>query len=91
MELIVLIVVLVILARVTTMNTAAEVSRAEFMQCLDHTSEPAVVAVHRSISWLLGPSRNRYVLVFRGHRIHTRSFKPLEFPEGVIVIETRAL
>jgi len=91
LELIEIVFLLVILVRVTAVSTAAEVSNAEFMQCLHHTEEPAIVAVHRSLTWLLGAARNRYILVFRGHRIHTRSFKPLPFPEDVVVIETRAL
>jgi len=31
------------------------------------------------------------ILVFRGHRIHMRSFRSVEMPDGVVVIETRAL
>jgi hypothetical protein len=77
--------------RVTALNTAAEVSHEEFMQLVAHTDEPAVVVEHRSWSWLLGAARNRYILVFRGHRIHTRAFKAIELPDDVIVIETRAL
>jgi len=91
LELIMIVLLAVILVRVTTVSTAAEVSSAEFMLCLEHTDEPAVVAVHRSITWLFGAARNRYILVFRGHRIHTRSFKPISFPDDVVVIETRAL
>jgi hypothetical protein len=33
----------------------------------------------------------QYILVFRGHRIHMRSFRPIAMPEDVVVIETRAL
>jgi len=91
LELIGLVVLLIILARVTAVSTAAEVSRAEFMQCLAHIEEPAVVAVHRSLSWLVGAARNRYILVFRGHRIHMRSFRSVQMPDGVVVIETRYL
>jgi hypothetical protein len=49
------------------------------------------VVEHRSMPWLLGAARNRYILVFRGHRIHTRALKAIELPDDVIVIETRAL
>jgi hypothetical protein len=91
LELVLIVVLLVILVRVTAVSTAAEVSPAEFMQCLAHTEEPAVVVVHRSLTWLFGAARNRYILVFRGHRIHMRSFKPIAMPEDVVVIETRAL
>lgn len=91
LELIGLVILLVILGRVTAVNTAAEVSREDFLQCLEHTEEPAVVAEHRSVSWLLGAARYRYILVFRGHRIHTRSFRPMALPEDVVVITTRAL
>ena len=75
--------------RVTALNAAAEVSHEEFMQLVAHTDEPAVVVEHRSMSWLLGAARNRYILVFRGHRIHTRAFKAIDLPDDVIVIETR--
>jgi hypothetical protein len=91
LELIGIVVLLVILVRVTAVSIAAEVSTAQFMQCLANTEEPAVIVVHRSLTWLLGAARNRYILVFRGHRIHTRSFKPIAFPDDVVVIETRAL
>jgi hypothetical protein len=91
LELIGIVILLVILVRVTAVSIAAQVSTAQFMECLAHTEEPAVIEVHRSISWLLGPARNRYILVFRGHRIHTRSFRPIAFPDGVVVIETRTL
>lgn len=90
-EVIGFIVLLIILARVTSMSTAAQVTPAEFLQCLEHTDEPAVIAVHRSVSWLLGAARNKYVLVFRGHRIHTRSFRPIIFADGVVVIERNEL
>ena len=90
-ELIAFLLLLFIYYRVTALNAAAEVSHEEFMKLVAHTDEPAVVAVHRSITWLFGAARNRYILVFRGHRIHTRSFKPISFPDDVVVIETRAL
>ena len=91
LELIGFVILLVILARVSSLSTAAEVSPAAFMQCLEHTDEPAVVLIHRSLSWLFGAARNRYILVFRGHRIHTRSFHRIMLPEDVVVIETHAL
>ncbi len=61
------------------------------MQFVAHTDEPAVAVEHCSMSWLLGATRNRYILLFRGHRIHTRAFKAIELPDDVIVIETRML
>ena len=90
-DLIAFLLLLFIYYRVTALNSAAEVSHEESMQLVAHTDEPAVVVEHRSMSWLLGAARNRYILVFRGHRIHTRAFKTIALPAEVIVIETRAL
>ncbi|MFA4966534.1 MAG: hypothetical protein WC709_12995 [Thermoleophilia bacterium] len=91
MELILLVVGIAILVRVASLDAAATVSQAEFLQCLEGTEAPAVVEVHHHLLWLLGAARNRYILVFRGLRIHTRSFRPLELPPEVAVIQTRKL
>jgi hypothetical protein len=91
LELIMLVILLIILVRVTAVSTAAEVPPAEFLLCLAHSEDPAVVVVHRSLTWLFGAARNRYILVFHGHRIHTRSFRRIALPDEVVVIETRVL
>jgi hypothetical protein len=91
LQLILLVILIAILVRVASLDAAANVSQAEFLQCLARTEEPAVVVVHHSVLWLVGAARHRYILVFRGLRIHTRSFRPLELPPEVAVIQTRKL
>ena len=89
--LILLVLVLLILFRVTSVDAAAEVSRAEFLQCLAHSEDPAIVHVRHRVLWLLGAARNRYILVFHGLRIHSVSFRPIDLPPDVVVIETSKL
>jgi len=90
-ELILLVVLLAVGARVVALDSAAEVPHDVFMQCLAMTEEPAVVVVHRSLFWLVGAARNRYIIVFRGLRVHAGSFRPLNLPPDVPVFETRKL
>jgi len=61
------------------------------MQCLSDAEQPAVVHVHHVALWLLGAARHRYILVFRGLRIHTLSFRPITLPPDVVVVESRKL
>ena len=91
MDLILLVILLAIGARVVALDSAADVPHDVFLQCLAMTGEPAVVAVHHSLFWLVGAARNRYITVFRGLRVHTRSFEPLTLPPDVPVFETRKL
>lgn len=91
LELILLVLVLAIGARVVALDSAAEVPHDVFMECLAMIEEPAVVVVHHSLFWLVGAARNRYVIVFRGLRVHARSFKPLTLPPYVPVFETTKL
>ena len=78
------------------MSTAAQVAPAAFMLCLAHTEtgRPAV-------RWNSRATRSLDTLVlnfgcgpqpltsssFHGHRIRTRSVKPLTLPDDVVVIE----
>jgi hypothetical protein len=85
---ILLVAAIVVFARVAGLDSAAEISREDFLQCVSELDEPAVIVVHHYVLWLVGAARNRYICSFRGLRIHTRSFKPLTLPPEAAVIRT---
>lgn len=87
MDLIVLIALLIVLATVRSLDAAATLPPEEFLECLARIDEPAVVSVRHNVSWLLGAARHRYICIFRGHRIHTTTFRAIELPPDVTVIE----
>jgi len=91
MDLLAFLVLLAILARVSTLETGARVTEEEFRECLSRTVEPAVIETERRLSRFVGAARFAYVLVFRGHRIRHQSRQQLQLPSDVALIRTSRL
>ena len=82
---------LMTLARVSYLATVGNVtlSKDEFFACLGRMDAPAVLVTRRSFLWLLGATRYHYTCVYKGNRLHLRSFVPLDLPPSADAIQVR--
>jgi hypothetical protein len=78
-----------ILVRVSSLASAATISREELLECLRRMDAPAVLVTQRTIFWLIGAARYRYTCVYKGHQLHLRSFSPIELPVTVDTIRVQ--
>lgn len=87
----ILVLLLTNLARVSYLASVGNVtlSKEEFFGCLGRMEAPAVLVTQRSFLWLLGAARYHYTCVYKGNRLHLRSFLPLDLPPSADAIQVR--
>jgi hypothetical protein len=88
---IIILVILQVLARISYLAsvTSVTLSRDEFFACLGRMDAPAVLVRNRTVLWLFGLARYHYTCVYKGLRLHLRSFSPVNLPSSTDAIEVR--